>query len=57
MNGKYLADEIKQWDTEAEIDKKWVLARPYSEKTLKRRIYLAWLVLTGKADVLEWYKQ
>jgi hypothetical protein len=43
----------------AEIDGKWVLARPINWKcrTLSERIKEAWAVFTGKAEAITFYKQ
>jgi len=40
--------------TEAEIDGKWVPARPLGYYSIKHRIKAAWLVFTGKADAVTW---
>lgn len=36
------------------INGKWVPARPLGLYSIKNRIRLAWLVFTGKCDVLKW---
>ena len=51
------ADSLKKWNTDAEIDGKWVLARPLGLDGFFYRLSKAWQVFTGKADVLTWYKQ
>lgn len=38
----------------ANINNKWVPARPLGLPTFKSRLRLAWMVFTGKADVLIW---
>jgi hypothetical protein len=55
----YKADELKDWNTDANIEGMWVVARPlnYKHQSLKERIQEAWGVLIGKYDTLEWYKQ
>ena len=47
-------------DTQIEIDGKLVACRPKRLVTIDNfwnRIDDAWLVLTGKADAMTWYKQ
>ena len=39
------------------VNGKWVPARPLGLYGIKRRIALAWDVLTGKADALYWEGQ
>jgi hypothetical protein len=56
----YIADDIKNWDSQAEINGKWVLARPlpyYGFVGLVMRISDAYKVLTGKADAVRWIGQ
>lgn len=50
------ADDIKDWDAQTEINKKWVLARPESSHGvfLLWRLRLAWRVFKGDCDVLAW---
>lgn len=50
----YNADFISKFKGSAEINNKWVLARPIGMCSIWRRFYLAWLVFTGKCDVLRW---
>lgn len=38
----------------AEIDGKWVPARPLGLDTLRSRLRAAWWAFTGKADVVIW---
>ena len=40
--------------TLAEVDGKWVPSRPLGYYSLKTRLKAAWLVFTGKADVVVW---
>ena len=54
---KFTAAAIKEWDCDAKIDGKWTPARPIGMGGVKRRFKMAWLVFTGKADVLTWHKQ
>jgi len=53
----HVADAIKLQDEEANIDGKWVLARPLPYENWKQRWKLAWMVFTGKADVVTWIGQ
>jgi hypothetical protein len=46
--------EIRTWNSDAELNGKWVPARPLGLDTLANRIRLAWLVFMGKADALIW---
>jgi hypothetical protein len=41
----------------AQVNGKWVPARPINANGLKERFKLAWMVFTGKADALEWVDQ
>lgn len=43
--------------TVAQVNGKWVPARPINANGLKSRFKLAWMVFTGKADALEWVDQ
>ena len=58
------ADNLKDWDCQMGIEKPdggrfWVLARPvgYQGLFIIHRIKCAWMVFTGKADVLTWHKE
>lgn len=55
----YTATQLRNWDADVQIDKKWVPARPEPFCGLKifKSIKLAVGVLIGKYDVIEWYKQ
>jgi hypothetical protein len=53
----FSADQIKSWDAQTEAKRGiWTQARPMSLSGLNiyRRISAAWMVFTGKADVLIW---
>lgn len=53
----YMADAIKHWDTDKELPNgAWVPARPvgYNGFCFTWRLKLAWYVLIGKFDVLNW---
>jgi hypothetical protein len=40
---------------QAEVQKgRWVPARPLGYYSLRHRLYCAWLVFTGKCDVVKW---
>jgi hypothetical protein len=39
---------------QAEINGKWVMARPLGLDTIPNRFRCAWLVFTGRADALVW---
>ncbi len=51
---KYTAQQIKNWDTSSSVDGKvWTPARPVTFWHFNR-IKLAWLVLIGTFDALDW---
>lgn len=53
----YSADQIKSWDVQCSgKNGLWTQARPMSWPgiNLKKRIVAAWMVFTGRADVLVW---
>lgn len=57
-----LEDYLKSCGTRAAVQQPgvgevWIPARPLGYPGLKRRLKAAWLVLTGKADALEWRGQ
>ena len=47
------------FDTQANIDGKWVVARPenYKYRSLRERLSDAWAVFVGEADAVVYYKQ
>ena len=45
---------LQELDTQAEINGKWVPARPIRFDSLRSRIRDAWAVLMGKADAFKW---
>lgn len=47
-------ESILRDDTKAQINGKWVPARPGPFYSIYARWYCAWLVLTGKCDALKW---
>jgi len=57
---KYLADDLKTWDTETKRETPcggtvWTRSRPYHRYVdIKTRIAMSWGVFTGKYDVLMW---
>lgn len=53
----FSADQIKAWDVQAKgKNGLWTQARPgqWSRLDLKHRLFAAWMVFTGRADVLVW---
>jgi hypothetical protein len=53
----FSADQIKSWDVQqCNGNGIWTQARPMSWPgfNLKRRLTAAWMVFTGRADVLTW---
>lgn len=56
----YSADEIKNWEVQsAGKNGLWTQARPMSWPgiNLQKRLSAAWMVFTGKADVLVWLSE
>lgn len=54
---KYTAQEIKNWDTSCSVDgTMWIPARPETFWSFNR-IKLAWSVLIGRLDALDWQCQ
>jgi hypothetical protein len=56
----FSAEDIKTWSVTKSVDGHiYTLARPISWSGLNiwKRITAAWLVFSGKADVLVWYKE
>jgi len=53
----YGAESVRKSEVLVFIDNKWVLARPLGDTGLVWRLKCAWLVFTGRADALRWYKQ
>lgn len=52
---KYTARQIKTWDTcTKREDDAWVPARPHQLYSVKYRLAMAWNVLIGKYDALDW---
>jgi hypothetical protein len=50
--------EDRNDDRKIPVSCKWVAARPLGRSgPFWHRFKLAWLVFTGKCDVLKWYKQ
>lgn len=59
---RYTAHQIRHWDTERMHagNKLWVPARPLNYGGLRKKlnqIKIAWGVLTGKYDALDWEDQ
>ena len=56
----FSADQIKSWDVQsAGKNGLWTQARPVSYPcfNLWKRLSAAWMVFTGKADVLIWFSE
>lgn len=61
----YFADDLKNWSVSTtaqhpERGEVWVACRPECaswHETLWNRLRMAWMVFTGKADVLRWRQQ
>lgn len=56
----YSADDIKNWDVQsAGKNGLWTQARPMSwpGMNIQKRLSAAWMVFTGKADVLVWLSE
>lgn len=51
---EYLRSNKDLDDFQAEVDGKWVPARPLGYPSLIHRIKAAWLVFSGKADAVTW---
>lgn len=49
---KYTAQQIKEWDVAKAPT--WTPARPENRLSLLGRIKLAWGVVTGRYDVVDW---
>lgn len=47
-------DSLQNWDKECLVDGKYELARPVGYYSIFNNIRCAWLVLTGKADIVRW---
>ena len=62
----YTPEQIKSWDTSVGVPEEqdgvpgtlWLPARPLSlpGANLRRRLFLAWQVFTGRFDALDWGK-
>ena len=55
----YQADDIYQQESEnlTLIEDRWYASRPLGTGGFLRRVKCAFLVFTGRADVLVWHKQ
>lgn len=54
---KYTIQEIKDWEVQTECSGEWKLARPLNLKSWRKSVKLAYGVLVGKYDVLDWQEQ
>jgi len=50
----FLYDAVNE---QANIDNRWVAARPEGLWSFRYRLKATWLVFTGKADALIWFRQ
>jgi hypothetical protein len=52
----YTARAIQRWDVEMSLDgKSYTPARPLSlNRSIFKRLLLAWKVFTGRYDILDW---
>lgn len=53
----FSADDIKTWNVQTQgCNGLWTQARPVSHTgmNIRRRCFAAWMVFTGRADVLIW---
>lgn len=52
-------EELEHHQSQAQIGKGWFKARTlgFSGLCLRKRLYFAWMVFTGKWDALQWYGQ
>jgi hypothetical protein len=53
INLECFVTQLPEWPR-YQSGQRWLLARPMGLFSLRNRIYLAWLVFTGKADALVW---
>jgi hypothetical protein len=56
----YNADELRKWSESAEVEGKWVSARPIRLSGLEGfidRVKTAWQVVCGNCDGVKWHKQ
>lgn len=54
----FTAYQLKNWGMEKNIGHgEYTPARPIGQGGIKRRFKMAWLVFTGKCDVVRWKKQ
>ena len=54
MRDVNLIDADYVYSVDAEIDGRWIKARPIGYSPISTRIRLAWGVFTGKYDALKW---
>lgn len=52
--GFYNVENLPNWDNIVLIKNRWVFSRPLGMFGLLSRLRAAWMVFTGKADVLIW---
>lgn len=51
------AEELRKWPVLKEWNGTWTACRPVSGGGLRDRFRYAWLVFTGRADALVWFRQ
>lgn len=54
VGSDFLNDVITGGSPQAEVDGRWVPARPIGFYSWRRRLRYAWGVFTGRYDALEW---
>jgi len=54
MKALYERHEILEFPC-AEVDKKWVMAKPLNPISIKQKIIAIWHILRGKAIAVKWY--
>ncbi len=50
----YTPTQLKKWDCTANINGKWILARPRRCDSIWYKLKVAYLVFVGKYDALDW---
>jgi len=51
----YKADTIRKWDIDVNYgDGRWIPGRPLGRGSIFQRLKVAWKVLIGKYDALDW---
>lgn len=50
----YTPTQLRRWDCGANINGRWIPARPLRCDSIWYRLKIAYLVFTGKYDALDW---